>query len=79
MSYKNANANLKISTGQNVLNFLFFSLPSFSNKPKLGLKVQLKVQNIDLSITITHPSRHTKSFQHLSDVYRRHRRRIDVE
>ena len=29
-------------------------LPSFSNKPRPGLIVQLKVENIDLSITITH-------------------------
>ena len=34
--------NVKISSGQNVLNFLFFGAPSFSNKPKLGLKCQLK-------------------------------------
>ena len=46
--------NVEISSGQNVLNFLFFGAPSFSNKPKLSLKVQLKVQNIDLFITITH-------------------------
>ena len=32
----------------------FFGATSFSNKPNLGLKVQLKVQNNDLSITITH-------------------------
>ena len=32
--------------------FCFFGGPSFSNKPKLDLK--LKVKNIDLSITITH-------------------------
>ena len=40
--------NVKISSRQNVLNFLFFGASSFSGKPKLGLKVQLKVQNIDL-------------------------------
>ena len=44
----------KSSRGQNFLNFLFFGAPSFSNKPKLGLNLQLKVQNSDLSITITH-------------------------
>ena len=44
--------NVKILSGQNILNFLLFSAPSFSNKSKLGLKVQLKVQNIDLSIII---------------------------
>ena len=38
--------NVKISSGQNVLNFLFFGAPSFSNKPKLGLKTQLKVQTL---------------------------------
>ena len=48
--------NVKISSGQNVLNFLFFGVSSFSNKPKLSLKVQIKVQNFDLSITITHIS-----------------------
>ena len=46
--------NLKISSGQNFLNFLFFGALSFSKKPKLSLKIQLKVQNIGLSITITH-------------------------
>ena len=47
--------NVKISSGQIVLNFLgFFGVQSFSIKPKLGVKVQLKVQNIDLSVTITH-------------------------
>ena len=44
----------KISGGKNVLNFRFFGAPSFSNKPKLDLKVQLKVQSMDLSISITH-------------------------
>ena len=38
--------NVKISSGQNVLNCLFFGAPSFSNKPKLGLKTQLKVQTL---------------------------------
>ena len=52
MSWKNA--KFRDFHGQNVLNFLFYGTPSFCNKPKLGLKVQLKVQNIDLSITITH-------------------------
>ena len=47
-------SNVKISSGQNVLNFLFFGAPSFDNEVKLGLKVQLKVQNIDLYITLTH-------------------------
>ena len=46
--------NVKSSRGQNFLNFLFFGAPRFSNKPKLGLNLQLKVQNSDLSITITH-------------------------
>ena len=45
---------VKISSGENILNFPFFGATSFSNKPNLGLKVQLKVQNNDLSITITH-------------------------
>ena len=36
------------------LNFLFLGAPSFSNKPTLGLKVQIKVQNIDLPIMIPH-------------------------
>ena len=36
--------NVNISRRQNILNF--FGAPSFSNKPKLGLKVQLKVQNL---------------------------------
>ena len=44
--------NVNISSRQNILNF--FGAPSFTNKPKLGLKVQLKVQNINLSITIIH-------------------------
>ena len=46
--------NLKISSGQNVHNFLFYGTPTVNNMPKLGLKNQLKVQNIDLSITITY-------------------------
>ena len=45
---------VKISSGENILNFPFFGATSFSNKPNLSLKVQLKVQNNDLSITITH-------------------------
>ena len=45
---------MKISSGQNVLNFLFYGTPSFSNMPKLSLKVQLKVRNIDSSIIITY-------------------------
>ena len=35
--------NMKISSRQNIINFLFFGAPSFSNKPNLGLKVKLKV------------------------------------
>ena len=31
--------NVKMSSRQNVLDFLFLGAPSFSNKPKLGLKV----------------------------------------
>ena len=34
--------NLKISSLKKVVNFLFFGAPSFSNNPKLGLKVNLK-------------------------------------
>ena len=41
--------NVKISSGQNVLHFLCFGA-SFSNKPKLGLIVQLKYK------TLTYPS-----------------------
>ena len=44
---------MEISSGQN-FQLSVFLVPSFSNKPKLGLKFQLKVQNIDLSIIITH-------------------------
>ena len=48
-------SNVKISRGLNVLNFLdFFGALSFSCKPNLGLKVQLKVQNIVLFIITTH-------------------------
>ena len=39
--------DVKISSGQNVLNFLFVGAPSFSNKPKLGLKAY----NVHLLIT----------------------------
>ena len=35
-----------------IVNCLFFGAPSFSNKPKLGLKVRLQAQNFDLFITI---------------------------
>ena len=49
--------NVKISTGQNVPSVLGVFYVSLSSKPKLGLKVQLKVQNIDLSITITNKHR----------------------
>ena len=45
---------MKISSGQNVLNFLCYGTPSFSNKTKLSLKVQVKVRNIDSSIIITY-------------------------
>ena len=34
--------NMKISSGQNIFNFLFFGAPSFSNNSKLGPKHQLK-------------------------------------
>ena len=49
--------NEKILSGQSVLNFLFFGPPSFSSKPKLGLKVRLQLEGIDLSITMTHKHR----------------------
>ena len=45
---------MKISSGKNILNFLLFGALSFGIKAKLSRKFQLKVQNIDLSITITH-------------------------
>ena len=53
-SYTIAQFNVKILSGQNILNFLVFGALSFSNQPKLGLKVKVKVPNVDLSITITH-------------------------
>ena len=46
--------DVKISSGQNVLNFLFVGAPSFSNKPKLGLKAYkvhlLITRNIEILI-----------------------------
>ena len=53
-SYTIAQFNVKILSGQNILNFLFFGALSISSEPKLGLKVQVKKPNVNLSITITH-------------------------
>ena len=37
-----------------MFSILFFGASPFTTKPNLSLKVKLKVQNIDLLITITH-------------------------
>ena len=45
-----------------MFSILFFGAPSFSNKPKLGLKVNLNSQNLDLSITITNTNTESSLF-----------------